>query len=131
MGQGISEVLTYAVGVDISLLAIIAVILMLFSQRARINGPLFALGWMVALTVVFGVVYVLATKKGTSPQAAAPRTRLLGKLVFGVLFLLLALRTWRSRPAVGSEPVRPKWMAGIDAFSPGKAFVLSRCCLQE
>ena len=41
MGQGISEVLPFAVGVAIVPVPIIAVILMLFSQRARINGPLF------------------------------------------------------------------------------------------
>ncbi len=34
MGQGISEVLTFAVGVAISPVPIIAVILMLFSARA-------------------------------------------------------------------------------------------------
>ena len=46
MGQGISEVLTFAVGVAISPVPIIAVILMLFSQRARVNGPVFLLGWV-------------------------------------------------------------------------------------
>lgn len=46
MGQGISEVLTFAVGVAISPVPIIAVTLMLFSQRARVNGPLFPLGWV-------------------------------------------------------------------------------------
>lgn len=35
MDKGISEVLTFAVGVAISPLPIIAVTLMLFSQRAR------------------------------------------------------------------------------------------------
>jgi hypothetical protein len=44
MGQGIAEVLTYAIAVDISLLSIIAVILMLFSPRARVNGPAFVVG---------------------------------------------------------------------------------------
>ena len=43
MGQGISEVLTFAVGVAISPVPIIAVILMLVSARARVNGPLFLL----------------------------------------------------------------------------------------
>ena len=38
MGQGISEVLTFAVGVAISPVPIIAVILMLFSQRAKVNA---------------------------------------------------------------------------------------------
>ena len=44
MGQGVAEVLTFAIGVSISAMAIIAVILMLFSQRAKVNGPLFLCG---------------------------------------------------------------------------------------
>jgi hypothetical protein len=44
MGQGISEVLTFAVGVAISPVPIMAVILMLFSHRARVNGPMFLAG---------------------------------------------------------------------------------------
>ena len=44
--------------------------------------------------------------------------------MFGVLFLLLAAHQWRSRPAPGVEPPMPKWMAGIDAFTPAKAFGL-------
>jgi hypothetical protein len=31
---------------------IIAVMLMLFSRRARVNGPVFLLGWALALCVV-------------------------------------------------------------------------------
>ncbi len=44
--------------------------------------------------------------------------------MFGVLFLLLAVRNWRSRPARGTEPEMPKWMAGIDALKPAKALGL-------
>jgi hypothetical protein len=44
MGQGISEVLTFAIGFAISPVPIIAVILMLFSQQARVNGPTFLAG---------------------------------------------------------------------------------------
>jgi threonine/homoserine/homoserine lactone efflux protein len=42
-------------------------------------------------------------------------------IVFGVLFLLLAGRSWRNRPEPGTEPAMPKWMAGIDGFAPAKA----------
>jgi hypothetical protein len=48
MGKAISEVLPFAIGVAISPAAIIAVILVLFSARARVNGPVFTLGWVVA-----------------------------------------------------------------------------------
>ena len=49
MGTGISEVLTFAIGVAISPVPIIAVILILFAPRARLNGPAFLLGWVVGL----------------------------------------------------------------------------------
>ena len=41
MTEGIGAILTYAIGVAISPVPIIAVILMLFSARARVNGPMF------------------------------------------------------------------------------------------
>jgi hypothetical protein len=46
------------------------------------------------------------------------------KIVFGVLFLLLAVRNWRTRPKGGAEPEMPKWMAGIDTLKPVKALGL-------
>jgi len=124
MGQGISEVLTFAVGVAISPVPIIAVILMLFSQRARVNGPLFLLGWVLALAIVSGVAYVLADQGDVATSTGASDAVAWGKIVFGVLFLLLAGRQWRSKPTPGDEPAMPKWMAGIDAFSPAKALAL-------
>ena len=47
-----------------------------------------------------------------------------GKIVLGVLLLVLAGRQWRSKPAPGADPAMPSWMTGIDAFSPGKALGL-------
>ena len=44
--------------------------------------------------------------------------------MFGALFLLLAERSWRNRPAPGTAPQMPKWMSGIDAFAPAKALGL-------
>jgi Sap, sulfolipid-1-addressing protein len=124
VGQGISEVLTFAVGVAISPVPIIAVILMLFSARARVNGPAFLIGWLLALAVVGGVAYVLADQGDVDTSSGASDTVSWGKVVVGVLFLLLAARQWRGRPAPGVEPEMPKWMSGIDALAPGKAFAL-------
>ena len=124
MGQGISEVLTFAVGVAISPVPIIAVILMLFSARARVNGPMFLLGWVLALGAVSGIVYVVSVQSDASTSSTTSDTISWGQIVFGVLFLLLAARQWRSRPAPGVEPPMPKWMAGIDALKPAKAFGL-------
>ena len=47
-----------AIGVAISPVPIIAVILMLFSKRARSNGIAFLVGWVVALVVVGSIVLI-------------------------------------------------------------------------
>lgn len=124
MGEGISEILTFAVGVAISPVPIIAVTLMLFSQRARINGPAFLIGWVVALALVSGAVYVLADQADAATDNTTDEAIAWGKIVLGVLFLLLAARNWQNRPAPDAEPEMPKWMAGIDALKPGKAIGL-------
>jgi hypothetical protein len=74
MGQGIGEVLKFAIGVAISPVQIIAVILMLFSQRARVNGPVFLVGWVVALAVVSGVVYAIADQSNAATSSTASDT---------------------------------------------------------
>lgn len=124
MGQGISAVLTFAVGVAISPVPIIAVTLMLFSPRARVNGPMFLLGWVIAVTFVSIAAYNLADQGEAATSSATVETIAWGKIVFGVLLLLLAARNWRSRPAPETEPEMPKWMAGIDAMTPPKALGL-------
>ena len=124
MGQGISEVLTFAIGVAISPVPIIAVILVLFSQRARVNGPVFLLGWVAALTIVSGVVYTISDQSNAATDSTASDSISWLKIALGVLFLVLAARQWRSRPAAGAEPEMPKWMHGIDTLAPGKALGL-------
>jgi len=124
MGKGISEVLTFAVGVAISPVPIIAVTLMLFSQRARVNGLMFLLGWVVALAVISGAAYVAADQANAATDSTTSDTIAWGRILFGVLLLVLAARNWRTRPAPGTEPEMPKWMAGIDTLKPGKALGL-------
>ena len=45
------------------------------------------------------------------------------KLLLGVLFLLMALKQWQSRPKPGAQAAMPKWMSTIDAFAPGRSLV--------
>ena len=59
----------------ISPVPIIAVILMLFSQRARSNGSAFLVGWVLALVVVGSIVLVLANLGKISAAAHRPPWR--------------------------------------------------------
>jgi Sap, sulfolipid-1-addressing protein len=123
MGRGISEILTFAVGVAISPAAIVAVILMLFSRRARVNGPLFLLGWVVALGGLVAVVYAISDQSNAGSSNTSSDSVSWLKIGLGAGFLLLARREWRKRrPGVESE--MPKWMGRVDALTPVQALGL-------
>ena len=124
MLEGVSEIVTSAVGVAISPVPIVAVTLMLFSQHARANGPAFLAGWVAALAIVSGVAYTVADQADATTAPTTADTIAWGKILFGVLFLLLAVRLWRHRPAPGAQHDLPKWMAGIDVLKPGRALGL-------
>jgi hypothetical protein len=124
VGEGIAEVLTFAVGVAVSPVPIIAVILMLFSARARVNGPMFLLGWVAALAIVSFVAYFAAEAGDPSTSSGASDTISWGTLVLGALMLALAVRNWRDRAEPGAQPDMPRWMDGVEDLEPGKALGL-------
>jgi threonine/homoserine/homoserine lactone efflux protein len=123
MGQAIGEILPLAIGVAISPVPIIAIVLMLGTPRARSNGLAFALGWLAGLTIVGGALLALASGNSQENDAGPETWVSIVKLVLGVLFLLLAARTWRSRPKAGQEAAMPKWMQAIDTFTTGRSLV--------
>jgi hypothetical protein len=60
MADAIGQVLSFGVGVSLSPVPVIAVVLMLATPRARVNGPAFVFGWIAGLAVVGSLVLVLA-----------------------------------------------------------------------
>jgi Sap, sulfolipid-1-addressing protein len=100
---------------------IIAVALMLMSQRARLNGPVFVIGWLVGLAVIGVVVLAVAGPADASSNGEPTTWVSVLKLVLGLLLVLLAGRQWRGRPRPGQEVEAPKWMGSVERFSPGKA----------
>ena len=124
MGPTIGAILPMAIGVAISPVPIIAVILMLFTPRARTNGPAFAAGWVLALLVVGGIVLALSEAGDIATESTPSDLAYTVKLLLGALLLLGAARQWGSRPKEGEEPEMPNWMATIDTFTPGKSFGL-------
>jgi hypothetical protein len=125
MGQGISEVLPFAIGIAISPVPIIAVILILFSNRARVNGPSFLLGWVLGLAAVSTIVYVIADAADAATDSTTSDSISWGKIVLGVLLLGLARRNFTNRPAPGQTAELPKWMSSVETISPVRAFGLA------
>jgi hypothetical protein len=126
MGSAISEVLPFAIGVAISPAGIIAVILVLFSARARVNGPVFLLGWVVGVASVSTVIYLLADAGDVGSGGSGSDTSYWLKLVGGILLVLLAFRHWRKR-SVDSEAVDQLAADAATTLTPVKTGGLP-CC---
>jgi hypothetical protein len=120
MGQAIGQVLPLAVAVAISPLAIIGIVLMLVTPRARTNGPAFLVGWLLGLGLI-GAIVLLISPNGTGDSGAPATWVNWLKLVLGVLLVLLASKDWRGRPRDGEKAPTPKWMGAIDSFDAPKA----------
>jgi threonine/homoserine/homoserine lactone efflux protein len=121
VGQAIGQSLSFAIGVAISPVPIIAVVLMLATSRGRVNGPAFLLGWVAGLAIL-GTVVLLISSGANASNSGAPATWVsVLKLVLGALCLLGAVSQWRGRPKGDAAPRLPKWMSALDQFGAGKA----------
>jgi threonine/homoserine/homoserine lactone efflux protein len=118
MGQAIGGSLPLALGVALSPAAIIAVVFMLTSRRAKVNGPVFVLGWLIGLGIVGAVVLAVAGA-GSASRSGTPAAWVdWVKIAAGVVLLLVAARVFRSRPHGDEQPQMPKWLATIDKTTP-------------
>jgi threonine/homoserine/homoserine lactone efflux protein len=125
MGQAIGGSLPLAVGIALSPIPIIAVVLMLTSRKARINGPAFTLGWLLGLGIVGAIVLTLAGAGSASHSGTPAAWVSWVKIALGALLLVVAVRQFRSRPSGGEQPQMPAWMASIDKTSPVAAVGLA------
>jgi hypothetical protein len=121
MGQAIGESITFAIGVAISPIPIIAVILMLLSKRAGVNSLAFCAGWIIGVAGATAVVIAVSGAIGTNSDGGASHGTSTVKLVLGIALLLLARRNWAKRPAPGESATLPKWLQAIEGITPIKA----------
>ncbi len=121
--------LPLAIAAAISPFPIIGVVLMLVTPRARLNGSLFVVGWLVGLGVVGAIGLTVASAAGASSNDAPSDGANTVQIVLGALLLVFAVRQWRKRPKPGEDPPMPKWMNALDDIPARRAatlgFVLS------
>lgn len=120
MGDAVAGSLSFAIGVAISPVPIAAVIVMLFTPKARTNAPAFLIGWIVGILAVGFIVMLVP---GLGPDGGEPSTTTgITKGVLGLLLLLVASLAWRKRPGPNEVASPPKWMDSVDGFGIGKSF---------
>jgi threonine/homoserine/homoserine lactone efflux protein len=121
MGKAIGEILPFALGAAISVVPIIAIILMLVTPKAKVNGTAFASGFLAGLALICVLAVALAGGSNYSSSSGPTKTVSTIKLVLGLLLLFAAFRQWQARPKPGEEPKMPKWLASIDQFTPARS----------
>ena len=120
MGLAIGQVLSLAVGVALSPLPIIAVILMLVSKGARVNGPAFVAGWLLGLAIIGAIVLLIA-----GPASASAGSRRRGSACSSCWWGSHCCCWPSASGAVAPRPTRsrqhPNGLGAIEAFTPAKA----------
>ena len=124
MGDLFFELLPLAIVCALSPWAIVAVIVMLASDRPS-NSVAWLVGWTLS-TLAIGVLIVLFFGGYDFSRNSTPTTMAcVVQVLLGVLLLLAAARFWARRPArAGKLPKAPGWMTRIDKMSPVWAFLI-------
>jgi hypothetical protein len=117
----VSGLVPAAIGVALSPAALIELILVLFSKRARVNGLVFVVTLMVSIFAI-AAIGAFAMKVTTDDSTDQPSTaKGIVLLVLGVLALLIAWRNWTRR----TDTSVPKMFDTIANMGPGAVFVLA------
>ena len=116
-----TELLPLAAVIAISPVPILAVIMMLLTDRERANPLAFLAGWVCILTVlVVGALLSGVDSVSTTPS----KTVAIVFVVVGLALLVLASHEWRLRPRRG-EPHRVEpWTRFLHKVTPPRAFAL-------
>jgi len=121
--DAVGSVVPFAAGVAVSPFPIVAVILVLFSRRARVNSPVFLVGWMIGLSIVVTATFLLVDRLDL--DGAAGESVSWARVVLGGLLLIGAWRKWRADSDPTSGPERPRWMTGVERSSPRQVGTLA------
>jgi hypothetical protein len=125
MTQSFGEIVPFALVIALSPIPIVAVIAMLFSQRAIGNGLAFLMGWIVGVGACLAILTALAASQDLGTGTDPSSERIWIEALLGVALLAGAVWKWRSRPAPGDAVPMPGWMAKVDGIRPARAFGLA------
>lgn len=124
MGSIIGDILTSALGIALSPIALLAAITLVVSPRGNASALGFLGGWLIGVIVPVLVVSLLT---GLLPESEPDASRPVAGtilLLLGALFLYLAIGEWRIRPLPGRAPVLPRWVAALNSMTVTQGLAL-------
>jgi threonine/homoserine/homoserine lactone efflux protein len=121
--QAIGAALPAGLAIALSPFPVIGIVVILAGSRGRVNGPFFAVGWIVGLSVVTALV-VVVFGGADDPDGTSSTIADWGRVLAGAALVALGVRKWWTRPQDGDDRAVPGWMATLDSATPAKASVL-------
>ncbi|MSX02746.1 MAG: hypothetical protein F2813_06255 [Actinobacteria bacterium] len=121
MSATISELIPLALIVAVSPIPVLAVIVMLLTDRARANPLAYLCGWILTLTAIAS----LSALSGLDSIRTSPsKPFAIVLVVAGLVMLGLAVHEWRQRPRRGEPHKVEAWMRVLHTITPPRAFAL-------
>jgi hypothetical protein len=122
MNEALAELLPLAIVIAVSPIPVLAVILMLLTERSTLNSAALLAGWALALAVIAGLVAALGV--GSTEAGEDPATGLvIAQLALAAVLLAGAVRRWRMH-ARGAGSRASRWLERLRAVGPAGALVL-------
>lgn len=117
----LASLLTTAVAIAISPLAIVAVILFATNGKGRTNGTAFVVGSYVIAVLFIGIVVLLGRDAGADVEGSGPNLALDAlQILLGIALLVMAVLQWSKR----ASTEKPKWLQKLDSMNFWRAFGL-------
>jgi threonine/homoserine/homoserine lactone efflux protein len=125
MGEAVGQVLTFAVGVALSPIAVIAIVVMLATPKGRVNGPAFLIGWILGLAIAGTLLLVFSGSMDLGDGGDPSSRSSYIKLGLGILLIAVAVRRFRNRISGNGDQELPSWLKTLDDFNAVKSIGLA------
>lgn len=138
MGELIVQLLPPALGIALSPLAIMALVAILLSRLARVNGLAFLIGWSIGVLGVFALALWALRSIELHETREPPTWAAVVRIVLGLSLVIAAAWVYRRgqrhvdrmasadspRGVVAAAPQLPGWLQTVSTFRPGRSAVL-------
>jgi len=121
VGPVIGDMLPLALGIAISPTPVVAVIIMLLSDRGQLTSAGFLAGWIAGVGLA---LVALVWLSGLIPDVRfAVSQPLVGvvEILLGLVLVVLGVRQWTVRNATSIDLEMPRWMRAVDTLKPWQA----------
>ena len=124
MGGVIGETLPLGLGIALNPISIVVAILILGTVNTPKNGIAFAFGWITGLTVLLVLTSLLVQQRSTADPESTRTIVYVGKIAFGLIFILAAIWGLRRRPWGGEDVGSQRWTQLVNEGGVVRSFGL-------